>query len=335
MTPATATTLDHRPPDPRRPHLRAHGWARSLWQNSGMLLVFALLFAGVSLFVPNFFSWVNMTGLALSVATVGIIACTMLFCLAAGDFDLSVGSVVAMSGVLAAVVINRTGSIALGIAAGVLAGGAVGLFNGFVIARLGINALITTLATMQMVRGLAYIVSGGSAIGIREVAFFELGISSLLGIPTPVWIMAACFAIFGLLLNRTIFGRNTLAVGGNREAARLAGIAVVGLKIVIFTLQGLMAGFAGVILAARMTSGQPRTAEGLELSVISACVLGGVSLTGGVGTMLGVVVGVLIMGTVNNVMALMNIPTYNQYIASGAILLAAVLVDRARTRGSV
>ena len=300
-----------------------------------MVGVFLILFVCLSLFVPHFFGAQNMVGLSLAVATVGIIACTMLFCLAGGDFDLSVGSVVALSGVLAAVVVNKTHSVPLGIGAGILAGGAVGLFNGFVIARLGINALITTLATMQIVRGFAYIVSDGKAIGIFDSGFFALGISSFpaRAIPTPVWIMVICYILFGLLLNKTVFGRNTFAIGGNAEAARLAGINVAGTKMVIFTLQGLMAGFAGVILASRMTSGQPATAQGLELQVISACVLGGVSLTGGVGAMTGVIVGVFIMGMVQNAMNLLNIPPFFQYVASGAILLTAVLLDRLKRQG--
>jgi L-arabinose transport system permease protein len=235
---------------------------------------------------------------------------------------------------MAAVVINGSGSAVLGIAAGVLAGGAVGFANGLVIARLGINALITTLAMMQIVRGLGFIVSGGTAVGISEAGFFQLGISSFLGVPTPVWIMIGCFVVFGVLLNRTVFGRNTLAIGGNREAAYLAGIGVVRTKITIFFLQGLMSGFAGVVLASRMTSGQPNTAQGLELQVISACVLGGVSLTGGVATISGVAVGVLIMGTAQNAMNLMNIPPFYQYVASGGILLAAVLLDKLKQRGA-
>lgn len=304
----------------------------NLWENAGMLVVFVVMFIGVSLFVPNFFTHVNMIGLALSVATVGIIAGTMMLCLASGDFDLSVGSVVALAGVLAAAIVNRTGSVPLGIAAGICAGGCVGVFNGFVIAGLGINALITTLATMQIVRGLAYIASAGRAIGVREEGFFALGITNLGGLPTPVWIMIGCFVVYGLLLNRTVFGRNTLAIGGNREAAHLAGVNVRRTKVIIFALQGLMSGFAGVILASRMTSGQPTTAQGLELQVISACVLGGVSLTGGVATISGVVVGVLIMGTVQNAMNLCNIQPFYQYVASGAILLAAVLLDRLKQR---
>jgi L-arabinose transport system permease protein len=303
-----------------------------LWDRLGMVVVFALLFLLLSLTVPNFFSGNNLRGLALSVATVGIISCTMMFCLAAGDFDLSIGSVVAMAGVLAAIVINKTGNITLGIMAAILAGGIVGFINGFIIARVGINALITTLATMQIVRGAGYIISEGKAIGISEESFFKLGISEFGGIPTPVWIMIFCFAAFGLMLHKSVFGRYALAIGGNKLAAGFAGINVPKTKIAIFTLQGLIAAFAGVILAARFTSGQPTTAVGLELQVISACVLGGVSLTGGVASMLGVIVGVFIMGTVNNAMNLKNIDAFWQYVVSGGILLAAVLFDKLKQR---
>jgi L-arabinose transport system permease protein len=299
-----------------------------VWESTGMLLVLLILLLILSFTVDNFASWVNIKGMLLSVATVGMIACTMLFCLAAGDFDLSVGSVVAMSGVLCAVVINSTHSVALGILAGVFAGGVVGLFNGLVIAQLGINALITTLATMEIVRGFAFIICNGVAVGVRESSFYALGSSQPWGMPTPVWLMIAAFVLFGLLLNRTVFGRNTLAIGGNAEAARLAGVSVVRTKIIIFTLQGLVAGFAGVVLASRLTSGQPNNGLGLELQVISACVLGGVSLTGGIGAMLGVVTGVLIMGSVNDAMSLLNIPDFWQHVARGGILLAAVLIDR-------
>ena len=299
-----------------------------LWDQLGMVVVFAVIFVALSVCVPNFCSLANLKGLALSVATVGIIACTMMFCLAAGDFDLSVGSVVAMAGVLSAIVVNQTGSVALAVACGVLAGGAVGFVNGFVIARIGINALITTLATMQIVRGTAYIVSDGKSVGVSQERFFLLGISDFLSVPTPVWIMAACFVVFGLLLHQTTFGRYALAIGGNKTAAAFAGINVAKTKTAIFTIQGLVAGFAGVILASRFTSGQPKTAEGLELQVISACVLGGVSLTGGVANIIGVIVGVFIMGTVNNAMNLKNVDAFWQYVVSGSILLAAVLFDR-------
>ena len=311
-----------------------HNGFNIFWDRAGMLLVFAVLFTVCSFTVDGFFSRVNMEGLLLSVSSIGIIACTMLFCLAAGAFDLSVGSVVACAGVVSAVVMNRTGSVAFGIGAGLGLGLLVGLINGVLIARAGINALIATLATMQIVRGFGYIVSDGKAVGITQDSFFVLGNSSFAGLPTPVWICLVCFAVFGFLIERTTFGRNTLALGGNPEAARLAGIPTDRLKTIIFTLQGGIAGLAGIVLASRFTSGQPTVAQGLELDVIAACVLGGVSLTGGVGKMSYVIAGVLIMGTVRNAMNLLNVPTFYQYIASGLILLTAVGFDRLKQRGS-
>lgn len=307
---------------------------RAVLDQAGMLLVLAALFTGCALGVDGFLSWVNLRGLALAVSMTGMVACTMLFCLAAGDFDLSVGSVVACAGVIVAVVMRGTGSIAAGIGAALAFGALVGLLNGLVVARLRINALIATLASMQVVRGLAFILSGGSAVSIADEAFFALGNSSFAGLPTPVWITAGCFALFGFVLNRTVFGRDTLAVGGNPEAAHLAGIPVARVKVVIFTAQGAMAAAAGVVLASRVTSGQPNTSQGFELEVISACVLGGVSLTGGVGRIGFVIAGVLIMGIVQNAMNLLNVPTFYQYVARGLILLAAVLFDRWKRRGA-
>jgi L-arabinose transport system permease protein len=297
-----------------------------------MLLVFALFIVLLWAFVPNFGKWENINGLLLSVTTVGLIACTMLFCLAAGDFDLSIGSTVALAGVVAALVVNRTGNVVYAVAAALGVGALIGAANGFVIAKLGINALITTLATMQIVRGAALLISDGSSIGVSSDAFAAIGQSKLGDVQSPVLLMLLAFVIFGLLLNTTVFGRNTLAIGGNQEAARLAGIDVAKTKIVIFGLQGIIAAFAGVVLASRVTSGQPTTQQGLELQVISACVLGGVSLTGGVGTITGVIVGVLIMGSVENAMRLLNIPDFWQKVAAGGILLAAVLLDRLRNR---
>ena len=304
------------------------GAVEHLWHNSGMVLIYIILFVGLSIFVPYFFTWRNMIALALSVSMLGMVSCTMLFCLASGDFDLSVEAIVAFSGVVAAVVINTTGGVGFGILMGILAGGVVGLANGFIIAKLHINALITTLATMQIVRGCAYIVSGGQAQSIGNLDFFKLGNTIILGIPAPIWITIICFAVFAVLIESTTFGKNTLAIGGNVEAARLAGINVDKVKITIFTLQGLMAGFAGVILASRMTSGQPNASQGFGLNVISSCVLGGVSLNGGIAPIQGAIVGVLIMGTVQDAMSLLNIPTFYQYVVRGTILLIAVVIDQ-------
>ena len=299
-----------------------------VWDNFGMLVVFAALFIACMVFVPNFGSLINMKGLGLAMSMSGMVACGMLFCLASGDFDLSVASVIACAGVVCAVVINMTESLWIGVIAGLLLGVACGFVNGFVIAKLKINALITTLATMQIVRGLPYIFSDGKAVGIEDERFFALGYASWLGVPAPVWLTIITLVLFAFLLNKTTFGRNTLAIGGNEEAARLAGVPVVRTRIIIFILSGLVSAAAGIILASRMTSGQPMTSLGYELIVISACVLGGVSLKGGIGKISYVVAGVLILGTVENAMNLLNISPFSQYVVRGLILLAAVIFDR-------
>jgi L-arabinose transport system permease protein len=302
------------------------------FSRSGMVLVFAALFVILSISVPNFFSTRNLQGLLLSVSLIGGISVTMMLVLALGEVDLSVASIVAFSGVVASLCITASRSVALGVAAGVLAGAGVGLFNGVVVAKLRVNSLIATLATMEMVRGLAYIVSHGDAAIISEERFFRLGAGSLFGIGVPIWENLVLFLLFGWLLNYTVFGKNVLAIGGNSEAARLAGIEVARVKIAVFVMQGVAAGLAGVLLAARMSLGDPKTSQGLELGVISACVLGGVSLAGGVASISGVLVGVLIMGSVQNAMSLLNVPTFYQYLIRGAILLTAVLFDQLRRR---
>lgn len=297
----------------------------------GLVVIFAVAFAIVALTVPNFLTGRNMLGLLQSVVTIGIVACTMMFCLASRDFDLSVGSMVAFSGMVAVMASNASGSILIGLVAALLCGGFVGLVNGVVIAHFRINALITTLATMQIVRGFALIASDGRAVGINDPSFYQLALSKFLGIPTPIWVMGFFFLVFGFVLNRTVFGKNTLAIGGNPEASRLAGVNVSNMRIWIFALQGLVCAVAGVLLASRITSGQPNAATGLELSVISACVLGGVSLAGGRAAMTGVIVGVLIMGIAENVMNLLNIQAFYQYVVRGLILLLAVLLDNLRS----
>ncbi len=300
---------------------------RALWDQAGMILVLIVLFVICSIFVDSFFTLRNMKGLALSVSLMGMIACPMLFCLALGQLDLSVGSIVACSGVAAAVVMKLTSSVLLGICGGIAIGIIAGFINGYTIAYLKLNALIATLAMMQIARGVAYIISGGKAVGIVDPAFFTLGTSSIFNIPIPIWITITTMFAYSFLLNKTAFGRNVLAIGGNEEAARLAGVPVEKVKMFVFALTSVTTAIAGVILASRMTSGQPMTAQGLELTVISACVLGGVSLTGGIGKISYIIAGVLILGIVENAMNLIGINPFYQYVARGLILMVAVILD--------
>ncbi len=299
-----------------------------IWNAYGMLLIFALIFIASCIFIPNFATVINMKGLGLAISMSGMVSCGMLFCLAAREIDLSVASVIACAGVVTAVTLNATQSLFLGIAAGLGLGAMIGLMNGFVIAKLKISSFISTLATMQIARGLGYIISDGKAVGITKEEFFDLGYQDFLGIPLPIWFTIICIAIFGFLLGRTTYGRNTLAIGGNEEASRLAGINVDRTKLLIFVASGLVSALAGVILAARMTSGQPMTSIGFEMTAISACVLGGVSMSGGVGKISFIIAGILILGTIENAMNLLNISPFAQYVVRGLILLIAVIFDK-------
>lgn len=326
---------------------------KTIWMDYGMVVVLVILFIACSLAVPNFFSWPNMRALSLAVSMTGMVACTMMLVLASGNFDMSCGAVIACTGMVAAYVTNYfsdslgSGAVYIGIAAALGVGLIVGMVNGMTIAYAGINALITTLATMQITRGFGYLIGQGKSIGVVEESFFTLGTGSvrlsipagwlsdsaiLFRIPFPVIITVICFIIFGIVLEKTSFGRNSLAIGGNEEAANLAGIRVSRHKLKLFVLHGLMSAFAGVVLASRMTSGQPMTSQGFELDVISACVLGGVSMAGGVASIWFVFAGVLIMGIVQNAMNLQNVPTFYQYIVRGSILLIAVIFDRFKQR---
>lgn len=299
---------------------------------SGMIFVFLVVVVAAYIIAPQFMSKDNMISLGLQVSSIGVVACTMLFCLAAGDFDLSVGSTFALGGMVGVLIGNSTGSLWMGVLAALGVGIVVGLINGTVVAKFKINALITTLATMQIVRGFTNILGHGTPQSAAKPGFDFLGNQTYLSIPLPIWIMVSFFIVFGILLNRTVFGRNTLAIGGNKEAALLAGIRVDRTKIAIFALSGMAAAFAGIVSASRLVVASNNAGEKLELQAISACVLGGVSLSGGIGTMSGTVVGVLIMGIVENVMRLRNIDAFYQLVVTGTILLMAVLFDRVKLK---
>lgn len=315
-----------------------------------MLLIFLALFIGCAIGIENFLSPFNMKSLLLAISTIGIVSCGMLFCLASGAFDLSVGSVAACAGTFTAFVVGATNNAFLGICAGLGVGAMVGLINGLLVARVGINAFIATLGTMQIIRGTAFDPDDGNSIGIANETLSAIGsfafpspefltklgvseeLAATLAIPMPIWICLITFVVFWFLLERTTFGRNTLAIGGNLEAARLAGVPVRRVRTTIFVLQGVLAALAGVVLTSRMTLGDPKNNVGLELDVITACVLGGVSLAGGVGRISHVLAGVLIMGTYRNAMALAGVHGWHQYKVSGAILLAAAALDLLKQR---
>jgi ribose transport system permease protein len=297
------------------------------------LLTLAALCILTGLFTDRFLSPLNLTNILVQSSIMAVIAMGMTFVIVGGGFDLSVGSTVALSGCIAAMVMVKAGLVA-GIAAGIAAGVAVGLANGLIIAMLGVNPFITTLGTMVLVRGLVFLITGGAPVGdegLPEV-FVAFGSGRLFGIHYLVWLPAVLLVMLSWVMYATPYGRRVYATGGGREAAYLSGVPVRRVVASTYIWCGALAGLAGVMLAARLQSGQPTAGEFYELTAIAAVVLGGASLQGGEGTLYKSIIGVFIMIVLGNSLNLLNVDSYWQRIAVGAVIIAAAAADRLRSR---
>ena len=271
------------------------------------------------------FSNLSLVFLNLSIET--IVAVGMMILLISGVFDLSVGSVVAFSGGITAYLMAYMGyHPLLASLIGLSAASLIGLINGLLVARAGINPLIQTLAMMGIVRGLALMVSGGGIQNLPE-SFNRFGQIKWLGIQSPVWIMILVVVIFSFLVYKTVFFRNYFYIGGNEKAAFLSGIRVKKMRVISFVLSSSLAGFAGILLTARMGAAIGTTGQGLELKVITAAILGGASLLGGEGRIVGALLGAVFMGLVSNIMIMARVTGYWQEIILGLILIAVVWID--------
>lgn len=250
-----------------------------------------------------------------------------------GGIDLSVGSVIALSGCVAAgCVVNMGLPEVAAFLIAILIGAAVGMFNGVVICKTNIPPFIVTLASMNITKGIALVYTQGAPIRCMTDAFKFPGAGYVGPIPTPVILMLIIFVIAVMLVNRTHFGRHIYAVGGNAQAASFSGINVQKVKFWVYTFTGIMAGIAGVVIASRLYSGQPRSGEGAEMDAIAAVVVGGTSMSGGSGRLGGTLIGVLIIGVLNNGLNLMGVDSNWQYIVKGFVILLAVYVDFIRNR---
>lgn len=250
-----------------------------------------------------------------------------------GGIELSVGSVIALSGVVAAgCVVNFGLPEIVGFLAAVGVGALVGMFNGFVICKTDIPPFIVTLASMNITKGIALVLTGGSPIRCMTDAFKFPGAGYVGPFPTPVILMIIVFVIAAMIVNRTQLGRHIYAVGGNAQAAKFSGINVQRVKFIVYTYTGIMSGIAGVVVASRLYSGQPRAGEGAEMDAIAAVVVGGTSMSGGSGRLGGTLIGVLIIGVLNNGLNLMGVDSNWQYIVKGFVILLAVYVDFIRNQ---
>ena len=279
----------------------------------------------------------NLINVVRQVSAIGIIAIGMTFVIITLGIDLSVGSILALAAVVAASLAQVPDEdmmypglnlpIFVAVLAGLAVGTGMGFANGFIISKFNVAPFIATLGMMSVARGLALIYSDGRPISNLEKPYDWIGQGDLLGVPTPIVIFAIVAILAHLLLNYTRFGRYVYAIGGNEQAARVSGIRIPRMTIIIYTISGLLAGLSGVILSARIGSGNPQLGTGIELDAITAAVIGGTSFKGGIGTVWGAIVGAMIIGIINNGLNLLSVSPFMQMVVKGLIIILAIILD--------
>lgn len=295
------------------------------------LIALVVMIIVVSLLNPNFFTTGNLLNILRQTAVNAIIAVGMTFVILTAGIDLSVGSVLALCGAIGASLIAAELPIVLAVGAALGSGILLGAASGVIIAKGKVQAFIATLVSMTMVRGLTLVYTDGRPIstGFTDTAdaFSYIGTGYLFGLPVPIWIMAVVFAAAWYVLRHTRLGRYVYALGGNEAATRLSGINVDRIKITVYAIAGFLSALAGLVVTSRLSSAQPTAGAGYELDAIAAVVLGGTSLMGGKGTIMGTLLGALIIGFLNNALNLLDVSSYYQMIAKALVILLAVLVD--------
>lgn len=308
--------------------LQGTNGAKSFFQKYYLVITFLLMFVVSCLLSPKFFTPLNLLNILTQNATTAILSYGMLFVIVTGGIDLSVGSFLALSVCLTAGLLNQNWPIAAVCLFVVLVMAAGGAIAGGLIAFGKIEPFIATLAMQQVVRGIAYIYQVGSVAVINNQTFLTNFAGNLGPIPIAIIYAVIIGIIMHILLKNTTFGRKTYAIGGSKEAAKLVGVSVNKMLISIYVLSAILAGIAGIIMAARLRVGTALVGDGLELDAIASVVIGGAAFTGGRGTVMNTVLGVLILGIIGNIMNLMGVATYPQMMIKGAIIVAAVLAKR-------
>jgi len=293
---------------------------RAAW----MLLAVCVVLAVAS---PVFATSGNLLNVALATSVTALLAAGQTFVIILAEIDLSVGAVLGFSAAITALTLRHQSTVTA-IIVGLLVGAGAGLVNGLLVTKTRMPSFIATLATMSVLGGLTLQLSQGNPIAVTDYDFQNIGQARLAGIPAPVWIMVLVFVGFGVLLARTRFGRYVYATGDNAEAARLSGIAVDRVKILAFVISGVLAALAGFIVSARLSTAEPTAGTGLELEAIAAVIIGGTSLAGGRGDLVGTIVGALILGVIDNGMNLLDVSPFLQSVVKGLVILFAVLLDR-------
>ena len=290
------------------------------------------LFVILSIASPNFLTSTNLSSVVRQTAVINIIALGMTIIIISGGIDLSVGSMLALAGLLGTMVMEKGGGIGWGMLSGILAGTACGLANGAMITSLRINPFIVTLGTMGIFRGLALIISNGLPVHDIPPRFSFLGEGTLLGVPFVLWILLVCALVIHIILENTRLGRYAFSIGSNPDAAFYAGVPVAFVTMAVFAIGGLLTGLAGMIEASRLMTGQPTGGLGYELTAIAAVVIGGGSLRGGEGGVVGTLIGAFIMGLLSNGSDLLGTNPYWQQVIIGGVIILAVSFDELRKR---
>ena len=296
----------------------------SYYQESSLVLAILLLGLLFYLLTDSFLTVSNLLNILQQITIIAILGFGVTLVIISGGIDLSLGAVLALSGMVTAALLQQNLSIFLSIAAGVLSGAVLGLVNGVNVVFLRLPAFIATLAMLSIARGVALVATRAVPIYDLPESFLFLGTGFLFGIPVPVFCMLSLLLVLQFCVTRMRWGRYIYAIGGNEEAARLSGIRVSPMKLGIYTLCGICSGLAGVLFAARLGSGQPTVGIGYELDAITAAILGGTNLFGGAGTLIGTLFGAFAMGIINNGQALLNVNSYVQLIIKGIIVILAV-----------
>ena len=299
------------------------------YRRYGVLLSFIIIFSVLSLTTPGFLSLSNLTTVLRQISINGILAVGVTFVIITGGIDLSLGSTVALAGVTAALFARQGGdALILPLIAGITTGLVVGLVNGLIVTRGKVAPFIVTLGMMTILRGTALVVSDGRPVSNLSNAFNAIGGGDLMGIPIPILVFLAVVVVSHVILDRTVIGRYVYATGGNEKAAYASGVDTDRVKMFVYVICGAFAGLAGIVLASRINTGQPNAGVSFELDAIAAAVIGGTNLSGGIGKVTGTVLGVLIIGIINNGLDLLNVTSYYQQIIKGVIIIGAVLIDR-------
>jgi sugar transport system permease protein len=307
-------------------------WVRSHANEVGLVAAIIILYLALAPSAPNFLSTANQFNILRDAAFVGTIAFGMTLVLIAGEIDISVGANAAFSGVVLALMITNGVPIPVATIVVLLIGSAIGAAAGLLRARFDIPSFIVTLALWLGLRGLAQVLSDAVPVVIPSLAFQNLGSGRILGVPNPTILMVIVFVVFLFISRQTVFGRSVYAVGGNSEAAKLSGIPVARIRTSVFAITGFLAAVVGVLFASRLGSGNSAAATGLEFDVIAAVVVGGTSLFGGRGSMVGTLLGVLFIGALGNGLVLMGVDPFMQNVVRGVVILLAVFVNIVSTK---